>query len=309
MPQNRTYIRTLLGSLLGLLAVLVLFNLVADPFNRNRLVDLGLPKQEVSTLINYQIFKILEFEHDPRPVVVFGDSRAEVLRASYFAEAGRTDVYNFAFGGGTLYEAIDAFWLAAATTRLEQVIIGIPFSIYTEANSMNRFPVARQVSRNFFSYYLSPLVTKASVVNILTATTDRQYVSEKPKMSREEFWEYQLGPGTAQHWGRWAQPNILLARLTEVAGFCAAEDIELVFWIPPTHLDLQNKLPEYGLQASYARYKAELNRLGRVLDYDRPGKLTAAAENFSDPHHFNDKVARQVVADLVAVLGRRAETR
>ncbi|MDX2475066.1 MAG: hypothetical protein QNL91_15330 [Candidatus Krumholzibacteria bacterium] len=293
----------MLGSLFGILAGLILFNLVTDPFNRNRLVDLGLPKDEVSTLINYQIFKILEFEHEPRPVIVLGDSRAEVLRASYFAEAGRPDVYNFAFGGGTLYEAIDTFWLAAESTTLKQVIVGVPFSMYTEANSMNRFPVARQVSRNFLSYYLSPLVTKASAANILTAVTGRTYVTEEPDMSREEFWEYQLGPGTALHWGRWAQPNILLARLEEVARYCAVQDIELIFWIPPTHQDLRDKLPDYGLEESYDRYKVELKRLGQVLDYDRPGELTATAENFSDPHHFNDEVAHQIVEDLVRELG------
>ncbi len=263
MPQAKTYLKKLLSALLGVLAALVLFNVVVDPFNRNHLVDLGLPKQAVSTLIDYQIYKILEFEHDPRPVIILGDSRSEVLRAEYFAELGRRDVYNFAYGAGTLYEAIDTFWLAVETTTLERVIFGVPFSIYSEANSMNRFPTARQVSRNFPAYYLSPLVTKASVLNLLTVATGRTLVDETPDMSREEFWQHQLGPGTALHYERWSRPTVLLARLEEVVRHCREEGIALVFWIPPTHADMQAKLPEYGLVSEYDRYKNELRRLGR----------------------------------------------
>jgi hypothetical protein len=291
-----------MGTLLGLLATVLLFNVVVDPFNRNQLVELGLPKERVSTLIDYQIFKILEFKHEPRPVIILGDSRSEVLRTEYFAELGRNDVFNFAYGAGTLYEAIDTFWLAVETARVEQVIFGVPFSIYSEANSMNRFPTARQVSRSIPAYYLSPLVTKASLLNLLTAATGRELVNENPDMSREDFWRYQLGPGTARHYERWSRPKVLLARLEEVVRHCHDAGITLVFWIPPTHVDMQAKLTDYGLAPEYERYKGELRRLGPVLDYDLPDGLTADADNFSDPQHFNDVVARQIVADLVASL-------
>lgn len=302
MRQPKPYVRKLLGALLGILAALVLFNVVVDPFNRNRLLDLGLPKQAVSPLVDYQIFKILKFEHDPQPVIILGDSRSEVLRTEYFAELGRSDVFNFAYGAGTLYEAIDTFWLAVASRQVEQVIIGVPFSIYSETNSMNRFPTARQVSRSFLAYYLSPLVIKASVLNLLTAATGRELVTEAPDMSPEEFWQYQLGPGTERHYARWSRPTVLAARLEEVVGYCRDEGIALIFWIPPTHADMQATLPRYGLVAEYVRYKRELRRLGTLLDYDLPGELTADAANFNDPQHFNDRVARRLVADLVAVM-------
>lgn len=302
MSKTAHYNRTLLGWLLGTLGALLALNLVADPFERNGLVDLGLPKQTVSSLMNYQIYKILQFEHDPRPVIVLGDSRSDALRAEYFAELGRPNVFNFAYGGGTLYEAIDTFWLAAETTRLRQVVLGVPFCIYTEANSVNRFPTARQVSRGFLSYYLSPLVTKASFLNILTAVTGHVFVSEEPPMNREDFWARQLGPGTEMYYRPWRRPAVLQTRLEEMVAYCAAEGIDLVFWIPPTHADLQAKLEDYGLTAEYARYKAELARLGRVLDYDRPGPLTADRDNFDDPYHFTAPVARQLTADLVQAL-------
>jgi hypothetical protein len=79
-------------------------------------------------------------------------------------------------------------------------------------------------------------------------------------MSRESFWQFQLGPGADLCCRRWSRPRVLL--------------------------------PVHGLQDEYDDGKRELARLGRVLDYDVPGPLTADARNFDDPQHFNVAVAR-----------------
>lgn len=285
-----------------LLAGIAALNVVVDPFGRNRWLDLGLPREQVASVVDYQIHKILAYRHDPKPVIVLGDSRAELLRDEYFAEAGRPDVYNFACGGGTLPEAIDTFWLAAGTVKLRQVVFGLPFSMYNELNRMNRLPTARQVSRDLPSYYLSPLVTKASVLVLATAATGRVFVDQLPPMSREDFWSYQMGPGADLHCRRWARPRVLLSRLEEVATYCRAEGIDLLFLVPPSHDDYRALLPEHGLADEYALYKRELARLGRVLDRDVPGPLTADRANFDDPRHFTPAVARALTAEVVAAL-------
>ena len=277
-------------------------NLVVDPFGRNGWLDLGLPREKVASVVDYQIHKILAYRRDPKPVIILGDSRAELLRDEYFAEAGRPDVFNFACGGGTLPEAIDTFWLAAETTRLRQVVIGLPFSMYNELNRMNRLPTARQVSRDLPSYYLSPLVTKASLLVLATAVTGRTFVDQLPPMSREAFWEYQLGPGAELHCRRWARPRVLLSRLQELAAYCRAEGIDLLFLVPPSHDDFRALLGPAGLEAEYAGYKQELARLGRLLDLDAPGPLTADRANFDDPRHFTPAVARELAFRVVATL-------
>lgn len=302
MPRAGSYLRILLGTLLALLAGVALFNVVIDPFERSRLVDLELPREAVASIVDYQIHKILKFERAPRPVIILGDSRSESLREEFFADLGRNDVFNFAYGAGTLYEAIDTFWLADATTTLEQVVIGVPFTLYNEDNRLNRLPTARQVSRSLPSYYLSPLVTKASVLVLAKAATGRSFVSEAPPMAREAFWQYQLGPGADLYCRRWSRPRVLLARLEEVARHCRERGIDLIFFVPPTHADLRALLPAHGLQAEYDAGKLELARLGRVLDYDVPGPLTADAGNFDDPQHFNAAVARELAHAVAAAL-------
>lgn len=277
-------------------------NVVVDPFGRNRWFDLGLPREQVASVVDYQVHKILAYRHDPKPVIILGDSRAELLLDEYFADAGRPDVYNFACGGGTLYEAIDTFWLATRETTLRQVVIGLPFSLYNEDNRMNRLPTASQVSRDLPSYYLSPLVTKASLLVLASAITGRTLVDQAPPMSREEFWRHQLGPGADLHCRRWSRPKVLLSRLAEVASYCRGHGIDLYFLLPPTHEDYRALLPANGLAAEHELYKQELSRLGRVLDYDVDGPLTADAANFDDPHHFNRDVARRLAAEVAAAL-------
>lgn len=288
---------------MALLAAVAVLNVVVDPFERSRLLDLGLPREKVASVVDYQIHKILRFQRAPKPVIILGDSRAELLLDEHFAALGRDDVFNFACGGGTLYEAIDTFWLAAEATRLRQVVIGVPFSLYNEGNRLNRIPTARQVSRDLPSYYLSPLVTKASLLVLATAATGRTFTSELPPMSRDAFWQYQLGPGADLHCRRWSRPQVLLARLEAVARHCRENDIELYFFLPPLHQELRDLLPANGLAAEYDRYKVELARLGRVLDYDLPGPLTGDAANFDDPHHFNRQVARRLAGEVAAALG------
>jgi hypothetical protein len=283
-------------------------NVVVDPFGRHLRFAPNLPREKVASVVDYQIHKILAFRRDPKPVIVLGDSRAELLRDEYFAEAGRPDVFNFACGGGTLPEAIDTFWLADAETTLRQVVIGLPFSLYNEDNRMNRLPTARQVSRSLLSYYLSPLVTKASVLVLATAATGRTFVDQLPPMSREEFWRHQLGPGAELHCRRWSRPQVLLRRLEELAAACHEKDIELLFLLPPTHAEYRALLGPAGLEAEYAAYKDQLARLGRVLDYDVPGPLTADAANFDDPRHFTPRVARDLAFAVAAALAPTAPT-
>lgn len=283
-------------------------NVVVDPFGRHGRFLPGLPREKVASVVDYQIHKILAYRREPKPVIILGDSRAELLRDAYFAEAGRPDVFNFACGGGTLPEAIDTFWLANAETTLRQVVIGLPFSLYNEANRMNRLPTAAQVSRSLPSYYLSPLVTKASVLVLATAVTGRTFVDQLPPMSREAFWRHQLGPGAELHCRRWSRPQVLLRRLEEVAAECRERGIDLVFLLPPSHVEYRALLGPAGLEAEYAAYKRELARLGRVLDYDVQGPLTADAANFDDPRHVTPRVARDLAFAVAAALSPAAAT-
>ena len=275
------------------------FNWLIDPFERNGRIDVGLPKKSISPILSYQMYKIMLFDRNPAPDLVLGDSRSLALKEEYFTALGVGNLFNFAYGGGTLYEAIDTFWYATEKTSIRRVILGVPFSIFNERASTNRFATARQVAKNPLSYYLSPLVTKASAMTLLTGLTGHEFVTDRPDMSRAEFWAYQLGPASARYYSNWKQPDVLWTRLKQMVDYCDEKNIELVFYIPPSHTDQQALLEDYDLRAEFLSYKQQLARLGRVVDYDVPSVLTKNRENFLDPHHCTDEVARTIVAEIV----------
>lgn len=296
--KTSTYNWIFISVLLPPLFVVFILNYIVDPFNKNLLFDLELPKKTVSYLMNYQLYKILEYSQNPKSFIVLGDSRAESLKAKYFSENGVKNFYNFAYGGGTLFEAIDTFWFASKQTKLSKVIIGLPFNLYNSSNRKNRFPGALEVGQDSFSYYLSPLVTKASFYNILTSITGKRYKTERPPMSKEQFWQHQLERASITY-RRWSKPNLLYKKLVELSNYCRDNNIELIFFLPPTHKELQDKIIEHNLSEDYSLYKKELQKLGDVFDFDYNNSDTVKKDNFKDPYHFNAEFTRKIVKELI----------
>ncbi len=278
-------------------AILMIFilNFVVDPFNKNSLFEVDLPKSTISFKMNYQLYKILEYSKNPQPIILLGDSRANSLKKIMFSKAGVDNFYNFAYGGGSLYEAIDTFWFASKITKLKKVIIGLPFNLYSESNNINRLNQALAVSQSSSSYYFSSLVSKASIFNLLTRFTGKAFKTEKPKMSKERFWELQLSVTAANDYNSWRKPNLLYKKLVKLVEACDQNEIELIFLLPPTHVELQEKIMEHSLHKEYLSYKKELQALGNVIDFDFKNNLTKRKENFNDPYHFNSVVAQDIV--------------
>lgn len=297
--QSRTYSRIVLLVLVCVLISVFLLNYIVDPFNKNQLIHLSLPKDRVSLKMNYQLYKILDYANSPQPLIVIGDSRGNSLKREMFAQAGVNDMFNFAYGGGTLYEAIDTFWLANDLGALEKVIFCIPFNLYDDSNNLNRMPTSISVSQNSTTYYLSSLVTKASVYNVLSKLSGSDLKTEKPKKNKDKFWQTQLGPLTSNFYRSWAKPKILKERLADVLRYCTRNDIEFIFVLPPTHVDLQRKVEEFGLSDEYDQYKEDLAQLGTVIDFDFDSDLTRQRENFKDPYHFDSEIAQYIVNVIV----------
>jgi hypothetical protein len=295
---RRWFVGTLLP-IAAALGVVFAWNYVLDPFGMNGRFSLGLDRAGVSRVLNYRLYKTIEFAHAPRPSIVLGDSRCDLFRPESFARAGRPDVYNLSFGGGTLAEAIDAFWFADARTTLREVFFCVPFSIYNGAAPPNRMPEALALQRPRMSYYLSPFVAKAGFELLYARVTGRVLHPEKPPISREAFWAHQLGPEVAGTLALWRPPGALDARLADIAAHCRERGIALTFVIPPNHVELQAKIDAFGLREPYEAMKRRLAGLAPVVDLDRPNALTEDAANYLDPYHLTPVAAEAVVREIV----------
>ncbi|MBO6507748.1 MAG: hypothetical protein JJ979_04575 [Roseibium sp.] len=147
----------------GLLALApVAFNAVVDAYDHNQLVDLGLDKKEISVKAHYPLYKMIEYPRVKASTVILGDSRARALQDRYWQELGRDDVYNFAYGGATVYEIYDTFEYLRDNAELETLIVSLPLRSMDARfkGGMNRVPEAIALANDPFAYYTNWFVAR-----------------------------------------------------------------------------------------------------------------------------------------------------
>ena len=297
--EKRFFLRVV-GSIAGIFALVFVFNYVIDPFNLNGRFDLGLPKTTTSQVIDWRLYKSIEFARRPEPVLVLGDSRCLAWQAAWFAEEGEPHVYNFSFGGGSLQEAIDAFWFADSHVQLERVYLCIPFSLYSAESVASLMPQAGALADDPVRYYLSPLVTRASYENLSAKWTGEQLRPGNPSSDRAAFWKFQLEKTAPKQFAGWAPPDNLWPELERIAQHARERGIDLRIVVPPTHVTLQARVADFGHAREFAAYPCELARLAPVLDFDWPSALTRDETAFLDPSHLEAAASRRVVRGVVA---------
>lgn len=288
-----------LGLALGLVCAV---NAVVDPFGYRSVALLAIDQAALSEHSHNRLFRLASYSNSPKSIIVLGDSRAQNLKQSYFAGLG-VDVANLAYGGGTLYEAIDTFWFANRIHRPTHVILGLPLNLWTEANNFNQVTEASSMLENPLRYYLSYYVFGISLRNIWLNATGATTVKYQPPSSREEFWLRQLGRhGIGQYYGRWREPVKLRQKFDRMVQYCRENNIQLTIVIPPTHVDLQEKIADYGLANENHEYLKTLAASGRLLNFDVVNTMTADSANFGDPFHANQKVMEEVTRTIVREL-------
>ena len=290
-------------ALVGILALITSINFIVDPFALNRQFDLSMEKRAVSFKLNYYNWKFAQFKNAPAPLVLFGDSRMNTLPEEIFAEEFERPAYNFAFGGANGSDVIDAFWFASEHQELERVYIGLNALLLNDRNRVRRARQALDVLEDPLRYYISPLVTQATFRVLLYNLFDINLVSEKPPMSEDEFWRYELKTAPGQMFSDYAYPDRLLAEMAEVADYCASNGIDLTIMILPTHVDLQARRDDFGIENQYRRSLDALRGMVRVLDWDYPNDLTRDRKRFLDPFHLAPEAALEIAREAASGKG------
>lgn len=257
-------------------------------------VDRGL-KQETSFKLNYALWKILAFRRAPAAHILLGDSRMMGLPEDLVAAETGRPVANLAYGGGSLREAIDTFWLADAATDLERVSLGIGFNMYSAANDKNRVLEVERILENPLLYFINLNVVQAAGSIVRAEITGEPPAIGKPQDDPDAFWRHQIDVVTRAYYESWREPKGYLAELKRIADHCREKGIRLEIIIPPGHADLQQAVARFGLTEQYARFKRDLAGLAPIYDFDIRNGYTADASNFSDPYHPTPAAKREVI--------------
>lgn len=99
------------------------------------------------------------------------------------------------------------------------------------------------------------------------------------------------------------------ARLEEISAWCAQNNVALVFIVPPTIVEMQSRIAEFGYGDLNHKFLSDLAGLGTVVDFDFDSPLTRDIDRFTDAYHFNSKVARLMVGEIAQVISPATETK
>lgn len=94
----------------------------------------------------------------------------------------------------------------------------------------------------------------------------------------------------------------LWARIAEIAEWSKANDVNLVFVIPPTIPEMQARIAEFGRADLDRRLRLRLAALAPVIDLDFDNAFTRDLGNFTDAYHFDATTARAIVAEIGELL-------
>lgn len=297
----KRYIYRVIIFILPILGYLAIATYI-DPFNYFKIEtksNIEVLKEKVAYKAHNSLYKIQKYKYNPSEVVLLGDSRTNKLKDSIFEVYSGFRTTNMSYGGGTLPEIISTFWKVNESNRLKKVYLGINFNLYNKLNSRNRVEDIDEITNSLGSYLFSSYTIKSVFSIVKSLIFNKDVSSERPNMTKDEFWGYQLNISAANFYRNYNYPDNGYKALKDISEYCGKNNIELIFFIPPTHISLQDKIKEYRLVNEEKKFKADLSSLGVVYDFDFKNTLTEKKENFLDPFHFNDSIGEIIAEELV----------
>jgi hypothetical protein len=271
------------------------YNIIREEHN-SKLIEL---KSKISYKLNYTLYKLPLYKRKPTDIVILGDSRANQLKPSTFERLLNINTTNLAYGAGTLSEVIQTFNYIKDIHSLKQVYIGINFNMYNNFPKRNRVIGALKKMESNQSYLVSKVCLKSTFLMFTSFITNKEIKLGMPLETKSEFWEWQLKTNLPNFYSNYEYPSIYYEGLKEISNYCKENNIKLIFFIPPTHVEQQQSVINFDLAEEEVRFRDDIKKLGTLYDFDYPNEITKNKTNFSDPLHPNDSIVEIVTQEIV----------
>jgi len=290
----------------------VLIAICIDPYNviheysTPRLKEL---KSQIAYKLSYPLYMLPKYAKNPTDIIILGDSRAGMMNITLMDSILKTKCTKLSFGGASLKEVIETFWYASKNQNLREVYIGVSFMQYNKYNQRNRVTEAVELLHSPLSYMFSSFCFKSTTLIIKSILTNSEIKIGVPSSSKEEFWKYQLeNDAVVSYYIEYEYPEYFHEQLVEISNYCKAKNIKLVFFIPPTHTDLQLLTKKYNRVKENQRFIDDLSKIGLLYDFNYPNLITEDSNNFSDPHHLHSVFSDSLTIEIVAGINKYAQT-
>ena len=180
-----------------------------------------------------------------------------------------------------------------------QIYVGINFDPYNEYNNINSLNESIKLKESPITYLFSDLCFKSLLIILKSSISKKNVKLGTPKLNKEEFWKYKLESSASSVYRNYKYPNSYQKSLVEISRYCRENNIKLVFFIPPTHVDLQQKVNEFQLESEEDKFRTDLSNLGTTYDFNYSNIITQNYDNFSDPFHFNASIGELIIKEIV----------
>lgn len=278
--------------------LLAAFVAIVDPFDYfgpSRVLSDAV-KRDTAGRLHYPLLKVHQFRREPVSRILLGDSRMFLLDVGSIEAVSGERYFNFAYGGGTLTEAVKTYWLASRTIHLDAVYLEMGLINFNAYQNLDRVSEVEAMDGKPLMYLSNRLVVHAAILAAYVAATGAKVNLEAPPMEPAAFWRFQIDQALPQALHLYAYPNDVAEQLRAMAADCRKNGTRLVIVIPPTHIDVQEKTAQLGRTSELARFREFAATLGAVYDFDYPNALTADRSKFSDPLHLtnSDEIVRNI---------------
>lgn len=290
------FVRKIMAIILPFIVVIIsgiTINPYKFPLPNSKESSIGISSEEKTK--NQRLVKAIKALKNKSEIVFVGDSRTDIL-FSFENSDTLYNVSNFAFGGASFNEIMMMSWhILKHNDSIKSLVMGLNFNHFGVKNysplmeetlnlidSPIRFFTSKHQIKGIINYvicYLFPTVEGKT-----KTLTHRRFTD------KESFWNYQINSSARNFYENMKENKSFFHELDSLIIFCHDKEIEVSFFSPANHTDLQNQIGVWGLNTMESNFKEGMRRLDApYLNFDCHNSFTDNRDNFNDPFHIKEK--------------------
>lgn len=281
------------------LGIYMVFIISIDPYNYFSDSFKTKNKSKISETNNRALNQILSLKNTEFEKIIVGDSRAGALDKDYIFENYQLDFEKIVFPAAKLNEINDLVYFMVRNQSINEIIIGMNFNMFNDfAFSTKADEILKIYERPLF-YIFNFNIFKLSIKILNNHLFKLDVTDSKPTISKDEFWQHHLNTKSKWQYSRFKYPLEYAEKIKELDDYCFKNDIKLTVILFPHHYDDIKVLKSYNLIEDKKRFYALMKELnGKVINYDYYHQNILRKDNFDDPVHFNQKIAKIIVDEI-----------
>jgi hypothetical protein len=280
-------------------------------------------------LNNMRMFKAVEVSRIEPNMLFLGSSRTDYgMNPQHPALAQQQPAYNLGLGASNTLEMRLYLEHVLARTDVDLVVIGLDEFMFNTHNDKNvqfeRYQLGGRglTIRDAVNTTFSLDALAASLETLSMSREYPDYVSYSPQgqlnlrpLDRDpSATDYRFGKSLSVYFESFPQPYALsqdnLAELQKIIEIAQRENIELRFFISPSHATRYEAIRTAGHWEAYEQMKREIAQITPFWDFSGYNSITKEAISPDMQHYIDDSHYRSEVGDLVLnkLLNYQSET-